>query len=346
MRRILSLVLTSTIMTTALLLSISTVMADDTQSVNNDNMVTETTFKDTIERRGVQIIEKNGHMFFKGENTTTTKKSDGTIVYHPNIIKGYNYIYGEMDVDEDYIVIDGAKYSTDKKTLLAIPFNEKKFAVREGTKALKMSAIMYYGAYEYGGIDIEDSGDCHVILEALTLPKSLKKVIFDDESVLEWGEEVAVKKLTLKGGKLSASTLERLLRNFYKLKEKNVEVPKKYGKVKNGMLIYKNALIKYYGKAKKITVPKNVTQIADYAFTHFDFVGDPDADMEFKFKGCPKLKTVVLSKKVKNIGSYAFLNCKKLKKVIIPKKSKLKKVSKNAFTNTKIKYKKFKKKLK
>ena len=51
----------------------------------------------------------------------------------------------------------------------------------------------------------------------------------------------------------------------------------------------------------KITIPENVREIGDYAFS-----------------GCSSLRSITIPESVKKIGDYAFLNCYSLTKISIP----------------------------
>lgn len=65
--------------------------------------------------------------------------------------------------------------------------------------------------------------------------------------------------------------------------------------------IQKDTVLKYIGEAESVTIPKNVTRIAPYAFF-----------------GCKSLKTVVTPVKLSSIGKGAFYGCDNLKEVTIP----------------------------
>ena len=65
--------------------------------------------------------------------------------------------------------------------------------------------------------------------------------------------------------------------------------------IKNGLLV------KYTGSDTDITIPPEVTEIGEKAFS-----------------GCRHLKTVILPPKLKKIGANAFLNCASLENLEIP----------------------------
>ena len=272
-----------------------------------------------------------------GTKTTTYVDSKGRTVYHPGkvsqseINKGYVY-----DVNEDYVIVDGAKISTDGKTLLAIPFNEKEYTVPEGIETLNMSAI-----FEWGNIDFDyacSDGDKNIPLKKLVLPKSLKKICCDEADYFEFHCDIALNSLTLKGKKLSVKMMSEMLEYFKNVKASRKKKKKSVGKYKNGMFIYKKYVVRYSGKKKKVVIPKGTKGIAPYAFTVFNMTSQEDDDYNFSdyYKGNCFMKTLVIPKSVKTIGKYAFLNCWNLKTVKKAKGCALNKIGKKAFKGTKV----------
>lgn len=102
--------------------------------------------------------------------------------------------------------------------------------------------------------------------------------------------------------------------------------------------IGKNAF-KNYTSLKKITIPKNITEIGDNAFygckkiTSVKFSGTKLTKIGAgAFRKCSSLKSVTIPAGVSQIGKDAFRDCKKLSKIAI-KGTKVKTIGKNAFSN-------------
>ncbi len=83
-------------------------------------------------------------------------------------------------------------------------------------------------------------------------------------------------------------------------------------------------LIKYNGKSKNVTIPKDVTVIADDAFADCDYIKTVKLPYGLKsigsgaFFGCEKLQKIVIPGKTQSIGDYAFSCCYELSAVSIP----------------------------
>lgn len=294
---------------------------------------------------GDDVVEYKGHQFIIKEGTTCRYQTDGQLEFTGNLC-------GLWD-DDAYTVIDGAKYSLDGKTLIAIPYGEKTVTIKEGTTIVNLSAIIKYGNYYYGGIGFKkrgysenDAGELSmdeyssvIVAKKIVFPKSLKEINFDMPEYLDWHSGPSTEKLTFKNGKLSVDTISELLEYFDDVKASNLKFPKKYTQYKKGMRIYKKYLVRYTGKAKKLEVPKGVKGIGSYAFATHRMYEDNAG-----YSGNKTLQTVILPSSVKVIKNHGFYKCKKLKRVkvryygvLCNVTARVKRIGEAAFDGTKVK---------
>ncbi|MCR5737201.1 MAG: leucine-rich repeat domain-containing protein [Eubacterium sp.] len=301
--------------------------SSNTVTNNNDNYF-DKDFEEYKKSVLSQVTEIDGKKVYIPTGTKKCTDKAGRTYYKP----GSNS--STLEATEDYIVVNGYKLSLDGKTVLAVPFEETNCILPEGITAVNISAFFLHASVNYG----YDEG-CISWVTQITLPKSLKKINYDDEEFFQWNNEMSITNLTLKGTKLSAKDFSKMLRHFGALKATDIHTPKKVGKCKNGMFIYKKYLVRYTGKAKKLVVPKGTVGISAYAFSPFYMSCSVDNDYGFEeyLNGNKHLKQVVLPKSMKTIGKYAFFDCKKLSKISIAKGGRIKSIGKKAFTGTKIK---------
>lgn len=99
--------------------------------------------------------------------------------------------------------------------------------------------------------------------------------------------------------------------------------------------ILNGELKKYEGKAQEITIPSQVTSIADFAFYGCDsleVVHFPDSVISigsYAFYGCENLVSIFLPQSLQTLGGGAFAYCKKLLSITIPKG--IKQIGKSTF---------------
>lgn len=104
-----------------------------------------------------------------------------------------------------------------------------------------------------------------------------------------------------------------------------------------GYYIEDGVLISYYGKEKKVTLPKSVKEIGKEAFRlnqYLESIVIPDTVEKINtgaFTLCTNLKHVTLSKTITTIPINAFMSCTNLKSITIPKN--VKAIEARAFWN-------------
>ena len=96
----------------------------------------------------------------------------------------------------------------------------------------------------------------------------------------------------------------------------------------NGYLIYDDGtdkiLVAYTGTETDLTLPSDITQINQYAFSDCSSltsvtIGNSVTSIgDWAFYGCSSLKSVTIPNSVTNIGGYVFRNCSSLTSVTIP----------------------------
>lgn len=258
--------------------------------------------------------------------------------------------------DKKFKSYNGLIYTKNGGKLVYVPCETKKMRVREGCKTLSMRAFTY-------STDVE--GDASALcnkIKKVVIPKTVRKIIND---TFEPGyDAIRAAKWTIKTRKLTGVSIKNLslmVRKKYltKAMKNNRKIIKKV----RGMWITKDhILVRYDGKAKKVTVPKGVKSIAESAFGRnhkIRFIKLPKSltNIEnYAFWQCYKLKTVKWNKKLKTIGRGAFEGAalKTLKlpnsvksfgeesfadcgltKIVFPKS--MKKIPKFMFTNSRVK---------
>jgi hypothetical protein len=79
-----------------------------------------------------------------------------------------------------------------------------------------------------------------------------------------------------------------------------------------------NTIVKYIGNEKVIFIPKNITEIGNYAFAvtnSIEYIIIPDAVNKignYAFAECINLKSVIIFNNDINIGDNAFIGCTNL----------------------------------
>jgi len=95
-------------------------------------------------------------------------------------------------------------------------------------------------------------------------------------------------------------------------------------RTESGFCIKDNALVKYLGKERTITIPNSVTSIGDEAFyrcSKLTSITIPNSVTNIgddAFADCSGLTSVTIPNNVTNIGDYAFAHCSILTSVTIP----------------------------
>ncbi len=95
-------------------------------------------------------------------------------------------------------------------------------------------------------------------------------------------------------------------------------------RTESGFCIKDNALVKYLGKERTITIPNSVTSIGDEAFyrcSKLTSITIPNSVTNIgddAFADCSGLTSVTIPNNVTNIGDYAFAGCSGLTSVTIP----------------------------
>ena len=95
-------------------------------------------------------------------------------------------------------------------------------------------------------------------------------------------------------------------------------------RTESGFCIKDNALVKYLGKERTITIPNSVTSIGDEAFyrcselTSITIPNSVTSIGDGVFSGCSGLTSITIPNNVTNIGDYAFAHCSILTSVTIP----------------------------
>ena len=97
-----------------------------------------------------------------------------------------------------------------------------------------------------------------------------------------------------------------------------------YNTTDSNPLFFAHDLYVNGGKLTYFVVPDNVTRISDYAFAGCDSItslnlNDVTVVGEFAFSMCGNLCNVAITKSVQRIEHRAFVNCKSLKSIVIPK---------------------------
>nr|MCR5754600.1 leucine-rich repeat domain-containing protein [Acetatifactor sp.] len=273
------------------------------------------------------LTEIDGQKVYIGPTTSSKLNKKGVRVYHP--IKNVKF----PEVNEDYIVVNGAKYSVDGKTLLSAPLYKTNVFVKEGVEKINLSAILVYP--DIYGLNTDYS---EIVINNIVLPKSLKKIVNDKKRALnyklnsgnydechEWDySEISPKHNTvtgiyLKGTKLSVDEMKKLVSSFKNVNAYNFVAPKKVAKNSNDLFIYKNHVLRCSGTNKKIVVPEGVTEICENVNDNYDY------------RLTYSLQEIVLPKTLKKIDKNAFKDSMCLQKVTISKGSKIKKIDEDAF---------------
>jgi hypothetical protein len=273
------------------------------------------------------LTEIDGQKVYIGPTTKSKLNNKGVRVYHP--IKNVKF----PEVNEDYIVVNGAKYSVDGKTLLSAPLYKTTVFVKEGVEKINLSAILVYP--DIYGLNTDYS---EIVINNIVLPKSLKKIVNDKNRVLnkklnsgkydechDWDySEISpnhntVTGIYLKGTKLSVDEMKKLVSSFENVNAYNFVAPKKVAKYSNDLFIYKNHVLRCSGTNKKIVVPEGVTEICENVNDNYDN------------RLTYSLQEIVLPKTLKKIDKNAFKDSICLQKVTISKGSKIKKIDKGAF---------------
>lgn len=264
----------------------------------------------------------------------------------------------EFNVETGELIISG----TGEVTAIRNSYlneNTKTVIVGEGITSIGVTA--FYG-YE---------------MESVTLPESLKKIkrsaFYECENLKEivipknvkrlgddcFGDCFRLKKVTILGNVKAGSIFggclpdvlelggkctkinEMLAAEEDSLKELKLINGNKNYKLKDGLLLSKNGktLLSHVGRIKKITIPKKVTKIADYAFfmTYANKVTFNKKLKEignFAFAYC-NLKKIDISENVTRVGNGAFASNVNLSSVTFSKK--IKSIGKEAFNNCNIK---------
>ncbi len=95
-------------------------------------------------------------------------------------------------------------------------------------------------------------------------------------------------------------------------------------RTESGFCIKDNALVKYLGKERTITIPNSVTSIGDEAFyrcSELTSITIPNSVTSIgysAFSGCSGLTSITIPNSVTNIGGYAFSGCTGLTSITIP----------------------------
>lgn len=191
------------------------------------------------------------------------------------------------------------------------------------------------GEVEYEGFPARDT------IETLILPKRLRYLNIHGDKWKNLKKIVAPASMRslLVGGSIKAKI--ELEPGCKRLQIKGNGVYRNKGKM----------LTAVFGNKKNFKIPKGTVTIARSAFRGNDtvekvtmpntvkFIEGTDVMEEAKdfgvFYGCKKLKTVICSSNLEQIGKNAFVNCRSLSKVYINNKKKAPKIDGSAFGKTK-----------
>jgi hypothetical protein len=263
-------------------------------------------------------------------STTSEVNEEGKTIYHPKYENG-----GNGEVCEDYIIEEGAKYSVDGKKLLSAPLFDRDFTIMEGVETINISALTHYPDINFG---IEP--DPYVIIRSITLPESVKEIVFD----IDWYDYLAdyyqvsyIEKINIKSSKLSVDNISELLHTCGKVDADNIILPSDTVKYEDGMCIYKDYIVKYSGEDTEIEIPEGVKGIGDFAFTSFGLYEEEGSSDISRYKKNNYLEKIIIPGSVQTIGRGAFYNCKKLKTIEIKDGCKIKTIGEKAFKGTKVK---------
>ena len=95
-------------------------------------------------------------------------------------------------------------------------------------------------------------------------------------------------------------------------------------RTESGFCIKDNALVKYLGKERTITIPNSVTSIGEYAFfgcselTSITIPNSVTTIGSSAFYGCTGLTSITIPNSVTTIGNWAFNGCRGLTSITIP----------------------------
>ena len=216
--------------------------------------------------------------------------------------------------DKKYKSFGGVIYTKNGKRLVMVPASTKKLVIRKGCTTVSMWAMSYSNDME-----AEYEPVCKN-LKSVTIPKTVKYIA--DDSDIEYPNYSVLGKCNWKvlSKKINGKNLANLFKMMNKKNIKKILNSSDYKikKIKNMYITKDQVLVYYDGKAKTVTIPKNVRVIADEVF------------MDNKY-----LRKVILSKNLREIGKEAFCYCFNLKKIEWGKK--LRRVGKSAFDFTGLK---------
>ncbi|MCR5835078.1 MAG: leucine-rich repeat domain-containing protein [Lachnospiraceae bacterium] len=294
----------------------------------------------------------DGRKVYIASSTSSEVNEKGIRVYHPSIDAKF------PEVKEDYIVENGAKYSVDGKTLLSAPMFRSTMFVKTGVEKINISALLAFSDVYEG-----QNERCKILLRNIILPKSVKKIVDDEAIALSYMKKTCgyedkkyvfdferfekmrfenyvpnpnpITQINVRGTKLSAKQMIKLVTACDNVKADNFIAPKKVAKYDNGMFIYKNILMRYSGANKKLMIPEGVKEISDNAISkirYYELLDNVNGDY-FITSGNNSIKEVIFPKSLMKIGSNAFAKCQNLKRVTIS--SKLKEIGDESFSGCK-----------
>ena len=313
-----------------------------------------------------RILKLGPEVFYCSKKLSTVIIPKGTKKNYKEMLHDYTGKLVEQNGEENFCteVTDddwenawtdkyGAKYSLDRKKILAVPNNIKDYTIKYGTLVICDYAFCIKDEDVISGgsivkVEIPDTvlkiGNC-----AFTLCSSLKQITIPS-SVLEIGNgafdscgalsDVVIPDSVMKIGNSAFAHCHGL---------RTITIPKSVTYIgmnpfrgcekletiicKSDTYIYEegalfskdmSVLISYFYKGTSYSVPNGVVLIGKSAFSCFRRLTEviiPDSVKEigdWAFSGCTSLKYISIPPTITNIGCQAFFNCKSLTQIKIP----------------------------
>ncbi len=236
------------------------------------------------------------------------------------------YVWEE---DSNYKSVNGVIYTKDGRSLVRVPSNRKSLVIEHGCTEFALESILYC-LYD---TSTDPLGGCDYLKE-ITIPESVSRIVADKyaagntRSGTEWEMKVTIKSKKLDGHSIMAAISGIMLKDSYTrdFYTPNCEawsqlLPGQIIKSADRFVTYDGVLLRYFGKADKVSVAAGTKEIGINAFYDNEFVKTvelPESITEIgngAFEGCDKLSVINIPKGVTRIGGYAFGNCMNLKEI-------------------------------
>lgn len=256
------------------------------------------------------------------------------------------YVWEE---DPNYKSVNGVIYTKDGRSLVRVPSNRKSLAIENGCTEFALESILYC-LYDNSS---DPLGGCDYLKE-ITIPESVSRIVADKyaagntRSGTEWEMKVTIKSKKLDGHSIMAAISGIMLKDSYTrdFYTPNCEawsqlLPGQIIKSADRFVTYDGVLLRYFGKADKVSVAAGTKEIGIRAFSDNEFVKSvelPESVTEIgngAFYDCEKLSAINIPKGVTRIGEQAFNNCTNLAEISLPEN--IKSCGVSAFCSTAIK---------